>query len=540
MRITPCKVCKGMRLKKESLAVTVCNKNIYEITSSSIRDLFEFLGDMELTNQQLLIGKQILKEIRARVGFLVDVGLDYLSLSRATGTLSGGESQRIRLATQIGSGLVGVCYILDEPSIGLHQRDNDKLLNTLKNLRDLGNTLIVVEHDEDTMLAADYVVDIGPGAGSHGGEVVACGTAEEIMKIPESVTGKYLSGELKIPVPEQRRKPAGWLKVVGAQENNLKNINVDFPLGVMTCVTGVSGSGKSSLVNEILYKHLARDLNRARCIPGKHKSIEGMEQLDKVINIDQSPIGRTPRSNPATYTGVFDQIRDLFASTADAKTKGYTKGRFSFNVKGGRCEACGGDGIIKIEMHFLPDVYVPCEVCGGKRYNRETLDVKYKGKNIFDVLDMTVEEALPFFENLPSIRNKIQTLHDVGLAYLKLGHPSTTLSGGEAQRIKLATELSKRSTGRTIYILDEPTTGLHFADVHKLVEILHRLADGGNTVVVIEHNLDVIKTADYILDIGPEGGDRGGTVIAKGTPEQIADSEKSYTGMYIKRMLEKK
>ena len=429
---------------------------------------------------------------------------------------------------------------MDEPSIGLHQRDNDKLLNTLKNLRDLGNTLIVVEHDEDTMLAADYVVDIGPGAGSHGGEVVACGTAEEIMKIPESVTGKYLSGELKIPVPEQRRKPAGWLKVVGAQENNLKNINVDFPLGVMTCVTGVSGSGKSSLVNEILYKHLARDLNRARCIPGKHKSIEGMEQLDKVINIDQSPIGRTPRSNPATYTGVFDQIRDLFASTADAKTKGYTKGRFSFNVKGGRCEACGGDGIIKIEMHFLPDVYVPCEVCGGKRYNRETLDVKYKGKNIFDVLDMTVEEALPFFENLPSIRNKIQTLHDVGLAYLKLGHPSTTLSGGEAQRIKLATELSKRSTGRTIYILDEPTTGLHFADVHKLVEILHRLADGGNTVVVIEHNLDVIKTADYILDIGPEGGDRGGTVIAKGTPEQIADSEKSYTGMYIKRMLEKK
>ena len=537
MRITPCKVCKGMRLKKESLAVTVCGRNIYEITSSSIRELYEFLGNMELTKQQQLIGKQILKEIRARVGFLVDVGLEYLSLSRATGTLSGGESQRIRLATQIGSGLVGVCYILDEPSIGLHQRDNDKLLNTLKNLRDLGNTLIVVEHDEDTMRAADYVVDIGPGAGSHGGEVIACGTAEEIMKIPESITGKYLSGELKIPVPEKRRKPAGWLKVVGAQENNLKNINVEFPLGVMTCVTGVSGSGKSSLVNEILYKHLARDLNRARCIPGKHKAIEGMEQLDKVINIDQSPIGRTPRSNPATYTGVFDQIRDLFASTADAKAKGYTKGRFSFNVKGGRCEACGGDGIIKIEMHFLPDVYVPCEVCGGKRYNRETLDVKYKGKNIFDVLDMTVEEALPFFENLPSIRNKIQTLYDVGLSYLKLGHPSTTLSGGEAQRIKLATELSKRSTGKTIYILDEPTTGLHFADVHKLVEILHRLADGGNTVVVIEHNLDVIKTADYILDIGPEGGDRGGTVIAKGTPEQVADNERSYTGRYIARLL---
>ncbi len=540
MRITPCKQCNGMRLKKESLAVTVCDKNIYEITSFSIRDLYDFLGSMELTKQQQLIGKQILKEIRARVGFLVDVGLDYLSLSRATGTLSGGESQRIRLATQIGSGLVGVCYILDEPSIGLHQRDNDKLLNTLKNLRDLGNTLIVVEHDEDTMRAADYVVDIGPGAGSHGGEVVACGTAEEIMENPESITGKYLSGELKIPVPETRRKPAGWLKVLGARENNLKNINVDFPLGVMTCVTGVSGSGKSSLVNEILYKHLARDLNRARCIPGKHKGIEGMERLDKVINIDQSPIGRTPRSNPATYTGVFDQIRDLFASTPDAKAKGYTKGRFSFNVKGGRCEACGGDGIIKIEMHFLPDVYVPCEVCGGKRYNRETLDVKYKGKNIFDVLDMTVEEALPFFEHLPSIRNKIQTLYDVGLSYLKLGHPSTTLSGGEAQRIKLATELSKRSTGRTIYILDEPTTGLHFADVHKLVEILHRLADGGNTVVVIEHNLDVIKTADFILDIGPEGGDRGGTVIAKGTPEQVADNDKSYTGMYIRKMLERK
>lgn len=540
MRITPCSECGGKRLKKESLAVTVGDKNIAELCEYSIRDLKEFVDELHLTDMQMQIGRLILKEIKSRLGFLVDVGLDYLCLSRATGTLSGGEAQRIRLATQIGSGLVGVAYILDEPSIGLHQRDNDKLIRTLKNLKDLGNTLIVVEHDEDTMLAADYVVDIGPGAGSHGGEVVACGTAEEIMKIPESVTGKYLSGELKIPVPEQRRKPAGWLKVVGAQENNLKNINVDFPLGVMTCVTGVSGSGKSSLVNEILYKHLARDLNRARCIPGKHKSIEGMEQLDKVINIDQSPIGRTPRSNPATYTGVFDQIRDLFASTADAKTKGYTKGRFSFNVKGGRCEACGGDGIIKIEMHFLPDVYVPCEVCGGKRYNRETLDVKYKGKNIFDVLDMTVEEALPFFENLPSIRNKIQTLHDVGLAYLKLGHPSTTLSGGEAQRIKLATELSKRSTGRTIYILDEPTTGLHFADVHKLVEILHRLADGGNTVVVIEHNLDVIKTADYILDIGPEGGDRGGTVIAKGTPEQIADSEKSYTGMYIKRMLEKK
>ena len=539
MRITPCKECKGMRLKKEALAVTVCDKNIYEITSMSIRDLHGFIGEMTLTDQQQLIGKQILKEIRARVGFLVDVGLEYLSLSRATGTLSGGEAQRIRLATQIGSGLVGVCYILDEPSIGLHQRDNDKLLATLKSLRDLGNTLIVVEHDEDTMLAADYIVDIGPGAGSHGGEVIACGTAEEIMQIPESITGKYLSGELRIPVPKERRKPTGWLKVVGAQENNLKNIDVDIPLGVMTCVTGVSGSGKSSLVNEILYKHLARDLNRARCIPGKHKDILGMEQLDKVIDIDQSPIGRTPRSNPATYTGVFDQIRDLFATTADAKAKGYTKGRFSFNVKGGRCEACGGDGIIKIEMHFLPDVYVPCEVCGGKRYNRETLDVKYKGKSIFDVLDMTVEEALPFFENLPSIRNKIQTLYDVGLSYVKLGQPSTTLSGGEAQRIKLATELSKRSTGKTIYILDEPTTGLHFADVHKLVEILHRLADGGNTVVVIEHNLDVIKTADYIIDIGPEGGDRGGTVIAKGTPEEIAKCKASYTGAYVKKMLEK-
>lgn len=539
MRITPCKECGGMRLKKEALAVTVCDKNIYEITSMSIRDLNGFLGELTLTSQQQLIGRQILKEIRARVGFLVDVGLEYLSLSRATGTLSGGEAQRIRLATQIGSGLVGVCYILDEPSIGLHQRDNDKLLNTLKSLRDLGNTLIVVEHDEDTMLAADYVVDIGPGAGSHGGEVIACGTAEEIMKVPESITGKYLSGELKIPVPKMRRRPSGWLKVMGARENNLKNINVDFPLGVMTCVTGVSGSGKSSLVNEILYKRLARDLNRARCIPGKHKDIKGLEQLDKVIDIDQSPIGRTPRSNPATYTGVFDQIRDLFASTADAKAKGYGKGRFSFNVKGGRCEACGGDGIIKIEMHFLPDVYVPCEVCGGKRYNRETLDVKYKGKNIFDVLDMTVEEALPFFENLPSIRNKIQTLYDVGLSYVKLGQPSTTLSGGEAQRIKLAAELSRRSTGKTIYILDEPTTGLHFADVHKLVEILHRLADGGNTVVVIEHNLDVIKTADYIIDIGPEGGDRGGTIIAKGTPEEVAESEKSYTGIYVKKMLER-
>lgn len=539
MRVTPCKECKGMRLKKEALAVTVCDRNIYEITSMSIRDLHKFMADMTLTKQQQLIGKQILKEIKARVGFLVDVGLEYLSLSRGTGTLSGGEAQRIRLATQIGSGLVGVCYILDEPSIGLHQRDNDKLLNTLKSLRDLGNTLIVVEHDEDTMLAADYVVDIGPGAGSHGGEVIACGTAEEIMKVPESITGQYLSGAKKIPVPRERREPAGWLTVKGAQENNLKNIDVEFPLGVMTCVTGVSGSGKSSLVNEILYKRLAKELNRARCIPGKHKDILGMERLDKVIAIDQSPIGRTPRSNPATYTGVFDQIRDLFASTADAKAKGYSKGRFSFNVKGGRCEACGGDGIIKIEMHFLPDVYVPCEVCGGKRYNRETLDVKYKGKNIFDVLDMTVEEALPFFENLPSIRNKIQTLYDVGLSYVKLGQPSTTLSGGEAQRIKLASELSRRSTGKTIYILDEPTTGLHFADVHKLVEILHRLADGGNTVVVIEHNLDVIKTADYIIDIGPEGGERGGTVIASGTPEDVAKNKKSYTGAYVKKMLEK-
>jgi len=539
MRITPCKECKGMRLKKESLAVTVCDKNIYEITSMSIRDLQKFLDTMTLTKQQQFIGERVLKEIRARVGFLVDVGLEYLSLARATATLSGGEAQRIRLATQIGSGLVGVCYILDEPSIGLHQRDNDKLLNTLKNLRDLGNTLVVVEHDEDTMLAADYIVDIGPGAGSHGGEVIACGTAEEIMQIPESITGQYLSGKKRIPVPETRRTPTGWIKVLGAQENNLKNVDVEIPLGVMTCVTGVSGSGKSSLVNEILYKHLARELNRARCIPGRHKGIEGVEQLDKVINIDQSPIGRTPRSNPATYTGVFDLIRDLFASTADAKAKGYSKGRFSFNVKGGRCEACGGDGIIKIEMHFLPDVYVPCEVCGGKRYNRETLDVKYKGKSIFDVLDMTVEEALPFFENVPFIRRKIETLYDVGLSYVKLGQPSTTLSGGEAQRIKLATELSRRSTGRTIYILDEPTTGLHFEDVHKLVEILHRLADGGNTVVVIEHNLDVIKTANYMIDRGREGGDRGGTVIAKGTPEEIVKVKKSYTGYYVKKMLEK-
>lgn len=539
MRITPCKECKGMRLKSESLAVTVSDKNIYEITSMSIGRLWDFIGEMKLSDQQKLIGKQILKEIKARVGFLVDVGLEYLSLSRGTATLSGGEAQRIRLATQIGSGLVGVCYILDEPSIGLHQRDNDKLLNTLKNLKSLGNTLIVVEHDEDTMMAADYIVDIGPGAGSHGGEVIACGTAQEIMAVPESVTGQYLSGAVRIPIPDRRRNAAGWLKVLGAQENNLKNINVEFPIGVMTCVTGVSGSGKSSLVNEILYKHLAKTLNRARCIPGRHKGIEGTEQLDKVIDIDQSPIGRTPRSNPATYTGVFDQIRDLFSSTADAKAKGYSKGRFSFNVKGGRCEACGGDGIIKIEMHFLPDVYVPCEVCGGKRYNRETLDVKYKGKNIFDVLDMTVEEAVGFFENVPSIRRKIETLHEVGLSYVKLGQPSTTLSGGEAQRIKLATELSKRSTGKTIYILDEPTTGLHFADVHKLTEILHRLADGGNTVVVIEHNLDVIKTADYIIDIGPEGGDKGGTVIAKGTPEEVADNRVSHTGRYIRKMLDK-
>ena len=539
MRITPCEECKGMRLKKESLAVTVSDKNIYEITSMSISALAEFLAQMELSRQQLVIGQQVLKEIRARVGFLVDVGLEYLSLSRATATLSGGEAQRIRLATQIGSGLVGVCYILDEPSIGLHQRDNDKLLNTLKNLRDLGNSLIVVEHDEDTMLEADCVVDIGPGAGSHGGEVVAVGTAKEIMQVEESITGQYLSGKMQIPVPEKRRKPAGWLKVTGAQENNLKNIAVEIPLGIVTCVTGVSGSGKSSLVNEILYKRLARDLNRARTIPGRHKAIKGIEQLDKVIDIDQSPIGRTPRSNPATYTGVFDQIRDLFASTQDAKAKGYKKGRFSFNVKGGRCEACCGDGIIKIEMHFLPDVYVPCEVCGGRRYNRETLDVKYKGKNIYDVLEMTVEEAVPFFENLPSIKRKIETLNDVGLSYVKLGQPSTTLSGGEAQRIKLAAELSRRGTGKTIYILDEPTTGLHFADVHKLVEILHRLADNGNTVLIIEHNLDVIKTADYIIDMGPEGGDKGGQVIAKGTPEEVAENPASYTGQYIKKMLKR-
>ena len=539
MRITPCKECGGMRLKKESLAVTVCDKNIYEITSMSITKLHAFIGDMELTQQQQLIGRRILKEIRARVGFLMEVGLDYLSLSRATGSLSGGEAQRIRLATQIGSGLVGVCYILDEPSIGLHQRDNDKLIAALKNLKDMGNTLLVVEHDEDTMFAADHIVDIGPGAGSHGGMVVAQGTAEEIMQVEESVTGQYLSGRLRIPVPEKRRKATGYLKIKGAQENNLKKIDVKIPLGIMTCVTGVSGSGKSSLVNEILYKHLARDLNRARCVPGRHTGIEGIDQLDKVIDIDQSPIGRTPRSNPATYTGVFDQIRDLFASTQDAKARGYSKGRFSFNVKGGRCEACGGDGIIKIEMHFLPDVYVPCEVCGGRRYNRETLEVKYKGKNIYDVLDMTVEEAMPFFENLPSIRRKIETLYDVGLSYVKLGQPSTTLSGGEAQRIKLATELSKRSTGKTIYILDEPTTGLHFADVHKLVDILHKLAEGGNTVVVIEHNLDVIKTADYIIDMGPEGGEGGGTVIAEGTPEKVAGNPVSYTGIYIKKMLDK-
>ncbi len=539
MRITPCKECGGRRLKKSSLAVTVCDKNIYEVTSLSINKLYDFLDSMELTPQQQLIGKRILKEIKARVGFLKSVGLEYLCLSRATATLSGGEAQRIRLATQIGSGLVGVCYILDEPSIGLHQRDNDKLLGALRNLQELGNTLIVVEHDEDTMLAADHIVDIGPGAGEHGGQVIAQGTAQEIMQIPESITGQYLSGKIQIPVPATRRKPTGWLTVKGAAENNLKNIDVKFPLGVFTCVTGVSGSGKSSLVNEILYKYLAKQLNRARTIPGKFKKIEGVEQLDKVIDIDQSPIGRTPRSNPATYTGVFDQIRDLFASTVDAKAKGYTKGRFSFNVKGGRCEACGGDGIIKIEMHFLPDVYVPCEVCQGKRYNRETLDVKYKGKSIYDVLDMTVEEALEFFDKVPSIRRKIETLNDVGLSYIKLGQPSTTLSGGEAQRIKLATELSRRSTGKTIYILDEPTTGLHFADVHKLVEILQRLAEGGNSVVVIEHNLDVIKTADYIIDIGPEGGDGGGTVIAQGTPEHIAQCPNSYTGIYVKKMLEK-
>ena len=537
MRITPCKTCKGQRLKKESLAVTVADKNIYEVTNLSIEKLKAFLADMQLSEQQQLIGRQILKEIRARVSFLSDVGLDYLSLGRATGTLSGGEAQRIRLATQIGSGLVGVAYILDEPSIGLHQRDNDRLLGSLMKLRDLGNSLIVVEHDEDTMRAADCIVDIGPGAGEHGGQLVAMGTAEDLMKNEDSITGAYLSGKLKIPVPLERRKPTGFLTVKGAAENNLKNIDVKIPLGIMTCITGVSGSGKSSLINEILYKRLARDLNRARVIPGKHKDILGTDQLDKVINIDQSPIGRTPRSNPATYTGVFDQIRDLFAATADAKAKGYKKGRFSFNVKGGRCEACSGDGIIKIEMHFLPDVYVPCEVCKGKRYNRETLEVKYKDKNIYDVLNMTVEEALTFFENVPSIKRKIQTLYDVGLSYIRLGQPSTELSGGEAQRIKLATELSKRSTGKTIYILDEPTTGLHFADVHKLVEILKRLSEGGNTVVVIEHNLDVIKTADYIIDIGPEGGDKGGTVVAQGTPEEVAQSLVSYTGKYVKKYL---
>lgn len=537
MRITPCKECHGQRLKKEALAVTVAGKNIYEATSMSIKSLKEFLDNMKLTKTQEMIGSQILKEIKARIGFLIDVGLEYLTLARATGSLSGGEAQRIRLATQIGSGLVGVAYILDEPSIGLHQRDNDKLLNTLKNLKNLGNSLIVVEHDEDTMFAADHIIDIGPRAGSHGGELVAQGTAEEIMKNERSITGAYLSGRIKIPVPKERRQPTGYLKILGAKENNLKNIDVDIPLGIMTCITGVSGSGKSSLINEILYKELAKKLNRARTIPGKHKKIEGIEQLDKVIDIDQSPIGRTPRSNPATYTGVFDQIRDLFATTADAKARGYQKGRFSFNVKGGRCEACSGDGILKIEMHFLPDVYVPCEVCGGRRYNRETLEVRYKGKNIYDVLDMTVEEALTFFENVPSIRRKIETLNDVGLSYIKLGQPSTTLSGGEAQRIKLATELSKRSTGKTIYILDEPTTGLHFADVHKLIEILRRLSEGGNSVVVIEHNLDVIKTADYIIDIGPEGGERGGSVIAQGTPEEITKNELSYTGKYVKKYL---
>ena len=539
MQITPCRECGGQRLKKSALAVTVGGKNISEITAMSITKLKEFLGTIELTETQQMIAGQLLREINARLQFLLDVGLEYLTLSRATGSLSGGEAQRIRLATQIGSGLVGVAYILDEPSIGLHQRDNDKLLATLKHLRDLGNTLIVVEHDEDTMFAADCIVDIGPGAGEHGGQVIAQGTAEEIMQIEESITGAYLSGRKRIPVPAQRKTPTGWIKVVGAAENNLKNIDVVFPLGVMTCVTGASGSGKSSLVNEILYKSLAKKLNHARTIPGKHKRIEGLEQLDKVIAIDQSPIGRTPRSNPATYTGVFDLIRDLFASTADAKAKGYKKGRFSFNVKGGRCEACSGDGILKIEMHFLPDVYVPCEVCGGKRYNRETLEVKYKGKSIFDVLDMTVEEALHFFENVPSIRRKMETLYDVGLSYIKLGQPSTTLSGGEAQRIKLATELSRRSTGKTVYILDEPTTGLHFEDVRKLVEILRRLAEDGNTVIVIEHNLDVIKTADYIIDIGPEGGDRGGTVVATGTPEQIAENPASYTGKYVDHMLKK-
>ncbi|MCH5265818.1 MAG: excinuclease ABC subunit UvrA [Lachnospiraceae bacterium] len=537
MRITPCRECGGRRLKKESLAVTVGEKNISEICDLSIADLKQFMEEIELTERQKQIGRLVLKEIRARLGFLVDVGLDYLSLARATASLSGGEAQRIRLATQIGSGLVGVAYILDEPSIGLHQRDNDKLIRTLKKLKDLGNTLIVVEHDEDTMLAADHVVDIGPGAGAHGGEVVAEGTAQEIMAEPNSITGAYLSGRIQIPIPKKRRKPTGYLKVKGAEENNLKKINVRIPLGVMTCVTGVSGSGKSSLINEILSKSLTRTLNRARCIPGKHAGIEGVEQLDKVINIDQSPIGRTPRSNPATYTGVFDMIRDLFASTPDAKAKGYKKGRFSFNIKGGRCEACAGDGILKIEMNFLPDIYVPCEVCEGKRYNRETLEVKYKGKSIYDVLDMTVEEALGFFQHIPSIHRKIQTMYDVGLSYVKLGQPSTTLSGGEAQRIKLATELSRRSTGRTIYILDEPTTGLHFADVHKLIEILHRLTEGGNSVIVIEHNLDVIKTADYLIDMGPEGGDRGGTVVAQGTPEKVAENEASHTGYYMKKIL---
>ena len=539
MRITPCVSCHGQRLKQSSLAVTVADKNIYEMTNMAVKDLCVFLDGMELTQQQHFIGDQILKEIRARVGFLKEVGLEYLTLTRATGTLSGGEAQRIRLATQIGSGLVGVAYILDEPSIGLHQRDNDKLLRALMNLKDLGNTLIVVEHDEDTMRAADYIVDIGPAAGVHGGEVVAAGTAADIMKCKKSITGAYLSGRIKIPVPEERRKPTGFLTIKGARENNLKNIDVDIPLGIMTCITGVSGSGKSSLTNEILYKHLARTLNRARCVPGEHDDILGVEQLDKIIDIDQSPIGRTPRSNPATYTGVFDMIRDLFAATADAKARGYKKGRFSFNVKGGRCEACSGDGIIKIEMHFLPDVYVPCEVCGGKRYNRETLEVKYKGKSIYDVLDMTVEEALEFFKNVPTIQRKIQTLYDVGLSYIKLGQPSTELSGGEAQRIKLATELSKRSTGKTIYVLDEPTTGLHFADVHKLVEILRKLSEGGNTVVVIEHNLDVIKTADYIIDKGPEGGDGGGTVIAQGTPEEICEVPESYTGQFLKPYLMK-
>lgn len=540
MRITPCTECGGQRLKKSSLAVTVCDKNIYEMTAMSVKDLCEFLDHMELTQQQHYIGDQILKEIRARVGFLKEVGLEYLTLTRATGSLSGGEAQRIRLATQIGSGLVGVAYILDEPSIGLHQRDNDKLLNALMNLRNMGNTLVVVEHDEDTMRAADFIVDIGPKAGAHGGQVIAAGTAEDIMKCKDSITGAYLSGRIKIPVPEERRKPTGFLTVKGARENNLRNIDVDIPLGVMTCITGVSGSGKSSLTNEILYKHLARSLNRARCIAGDHDDILGIEQLDKIIDIDQSPIGRTPRSNPATYTGVFDMIRDLFASTSDAKARGYKKGRFSFNVKGGRCEACSGDGILKIEMHFLPDVYVPCEVCGGKRYNRETLEVKYKGKSIYDVLDMTVEEAVEFFKNVPTVHRKIQTLYDVGLSYIKLGQPSTELSGGEAQRIKLATELSKKSTGKTIYILDEPTTGLHFADVHKLIEILHKLSEGGNTVVVIEHNLDVIKTADYIIDMGPEGGDGGGTVIAQGTPEEICKVPASYTGRFLKPYLDRK